>query len=451
MLNVGVRTPAFTASFFGFAILQDDNQPIWVESPNDIIMFRYALAIPSESLSAAAPFSVPSDTGGGQYHTFSSTEPELSDYQRTIDPHYNRAIDYQLRAHFVPLAIQNPAGDPVNAPQEGVNEFSFSVASTGTFDLPAKAFPFVQTGTQTEIDEETTKWLEAVLRWEVDPIDDSHGAHYYTELRWSRSQGDVLVGAGIDPITEFIGLPRANTDFGKKEIFLAMDLGSGMTRMPGGGAVAEYEVFFPERQTKGGILAAANHPGLVDPEMKTWPNLMYYWTQLTGVVPRLRFSQYGEMGLLEKCPDAMGCYSHFDPFAANDDITWIENSASYMDCGSVYDLLDKNNNVVGSAQAPGGAAGIDCFGQVVFHEIRHRYGIWAGFVPSRGNDAIPDYDSADDFDGDFLSDDYEIWVVHLNPDDYSDGHVDAYNAEWDWPNETHNADDWSDAGKNHGP
>ena len=124
-----------------------------------------------------------------------------------------------------------PAGDPVNDPKdsgEGRNEFTFSAADPGVLEIEAKV--------------KVTPGDKAALAKNKVNIEFSGigGAETSCELSEMEIDGDRLKRR-----VKYTGLPKKNSDFGKKYATLTHDGGSEILKQ-------EYEVFFPK--------FAKNHP-----------------------------------------------------------------------------------------------------------------------------------------------------------------------------------------------
>lgn len=234
----------------------------------------------------------------------------------------------------------------------------------------------------------------ANLEWTLDNITGSA----------KTSTPDPPKGANIT--FKYTTLPSLNEQFGNKTLKL---------KYPATGCADTQNVqVFYLRDEK-------NHPG------GTTPNWYYYWTQITGS---------GDIVYGDAHATRLGYYDY-------------DGSDGHLDNCIIYDRVVATDNPTG----PKGKAGIDCFGQTVTHERKHRAQFYAGFTDTTG-DGIPDYDATKDQDRDWLSDSYEDanGFDKTKQDTDGDGILDLEEepivAESNWPNDSQNDKDWSDPGKN---
>ncbi|MBR4418099.1 MAG: hypothetical protein IKZ84_06365 [Victivallales bacterium] len=170
---------------------------------------------------------------------------------------------------------------------------------------------------------------------------------------------------------------------------------------------------------------ARNHPGIGS---GITPNWYYYWTQITGSADLA----YG---------GASANFGYYD----------YDGTEGKLDKCIIYDSVIAFDNPTG----PKGKAGIDCFGQTVCHERKHREQFYAGFSDTTG-DNIPDYDITIDQDRDWLSDSYEDnhgfdkTKQDTDNNGVKDLEEESIAAESNWTNDSHNNQDWSKPGKNSG-
>lgn len=170
--------------------------------------------------------------------------------------------------------------------------------------------------------------------------------------------------------------------------------------------------FFPER-------------GLQNP-FGIEPNWFYYWTQITGS---------GDLSYGGPHPTRFGLYDY-------------RGNEGHLDKCIIYDRVVDRNNPTG----PQGKAGIDCFGQTISHERKHRSQFHEGFTDTTG-DGVPDYDASKDTDGDWLSDSYEDahgfdkFSRDTNGNGIEDREEEPLQAEFNWPNESHKLEDWACPGQ----
>lgn len=294
-----------------------------------------------------------------------------------------------------------PAGDPCVAPDksgDGQNEFTYSDSKVGilTINLKARMFPV---GVATS--------MSNSLYFEVDDIGNS-------VKRWGfrNPNGRVSVSNNLLMATvTFRGLPRRNSDFGKKT-----------TRVTYNGKTFgenDYEVFFPKY--------AVNHPN----GQRNSPNWYYYWMQTSAKINYTNVSYYNEYR------------SGYDIISKR---VYIGFGAAEENILS-WDLAD----------------GIDSFAWTCAHEDKHRRQA-ANFWASA-------YDASLDRDGDWIPDQLESQYMPQRPYDstkkatYNDsiGYGEdpipdiedicmrcqsaPYEIDSLWQNGSADAEDWSNPGK----
>ncbi|MEW6027204.1 MAG: hypothetical protein AB1599_07915, partial [Planctomycetota bacterium] len=190
---------------------------------------------------------------------------------------------------------------------------------------------------------------------------------------------------GPDIQFTFTGLPSSNSQFGNKDLMVEYP----PLASKGARDNQTVQIFFSRD--------AKNNPG------KKTPNWYYYWSQITGAndlaYGGATHSIYGSI------------FGYYD----------YNGSEGYLNKCIIYNRVVTFNNPTG----PQGDAGIDCFGQTVNHERRHRVQFYAGFTDTTG-DGVPDYDITQDADLDWLSNSYETarGFNPNNPDTNGDGIAD---------------------------
>lgn len=147
------------------------------------------------------------------------------------------------------IELVTPGGDPVSAPSDsgdGQNEFTYSSDSPGvlTMNLKAKVTP---SAAAAEVAES--------CKFRVDSI----GISVREWASANPSGQAVASGDSLVATITFTGLPKANSDFGKKVASITFN-GIPCDEK-------DYEVFFPKE--------AKNHP-IGQPDS---PNWFYYWKQ----------------------------------------------------------------------------------------------------------------------------------------------------------------------------
>lgn len=276
---------------------------------------------------------------------------------------------------IVQVELVTPCGDPVSEPSDsgdGQNEFTYSSDTPGvlTMNLKARVTPG-----------DAARDVADSCVFRVESIGDSVKA-------WSAvnpagravASGDSLVAT-----VTFMGLPKSNSDFGKKAASIVFD-GIPCDEK-------DYEVFFPK--------LAKNHP-LGQPDS---PNWFYYWKQ-GNVCSIPATAKY------EPRPEIYGCWTRTNGLvlcdsAAQSDNTSRKVSARFCVTNWVYEirhhsslLAAVNDNSVGvSGEAyyvtnvvggiseveqefkiGGDGEGIGCVAMTVKHELGHldMNEIWVG-------------------------------------------------------------------------
>jgi len=169
--------------------------------------------------------------------------------------------DEKHKMTAIKFEFVTPKGDPVAAADtmgEGRNEYTYSAASPGTFDInfQAKVMP-----------------AAADLNKIKDDVSFMAGAVAADMGTWAGANPNgraTAVPPHLEAKITFSGLPASNGDFGRKTATLLWK-GFGIER-------TFYEVFFP----RGDMPVATNNPGGTD------PNWFYYWTQLYATASTVR-------------------------------------------------------------------------------------------------------------------------------------------------------------------
>ena len=299
-----------------------------------------------------------------------------------------------MRAGFFTIELVTPSGDPVEEPCSsgtGQNEFTFNGENTGVLSINLEA---------SVNPAEAAYYLTGAVGFNVDPVGNAQPTYSGVSVN---ANGKLACTATIT------GLPIYNSDFGEKEAKVGFRDSIRDTK--------KYEVFFPRD--------ARNHPGIGS---GITPNWYYYWTQITGSADLA----YG---------GASANFGYYD----------YDGTEGKLDKCIIYDSVIAFDNPTG----PKGKAGIDCFGQTVCHERKHREQFYAGFSDTTG-DNIPDYDITIDQDRDWLSDSYEDnhgfdkTKQDTDNNGVKDLEEESIAAESNWTNDSHNNQDWSKPGKNSG-
>lgn len=177
----------------------------------------------------------------------------------------------------VKVELVTPGGDPVSAPSDsgdGQNEFTYSSDSPGvlTMSLKAKVTPSVAAAE-----------VAGACRFRV-------GSIGVSVREWSPANPSgqaVASGDSLVATVTFTGLPKSNSDFGRKTASITFDGVPCDER--------EYEVFFPKE--------ARNHPiGQADS-----PNWFYYWKQgnVCGIPSRCVYADDANYGYVIPREDAI--------------------------------------------------------------------------------------------------------------------------------------------------
>ncbi len=420
--------PEYLPGLVGLTAVQDPAEPGFSSEPF-ACGGGFAFSVPAAALRGDQPITIS--------RQFSATQSAFLSILGTTT-----TVEHNINGTLVPILIAQPSGEPTTQSVPGMNEFTFSETSPGVLDIltlarDVSAFPDVAMKT----------WVADSLLWQVTPIGDSHRAGMVTHLEWSpQDLLDPLVGAGTSPVATFTGLPERNTDFGRKKAFIAL-------RKPADGRIVNimgrpYEVFnqicdeptqIGDKETCALALTMTNnHPPM--PSRTLWPNFMYYWAQVGG---------WNEDDIDYGADEALFCYKSGAPAYG---MYWPDTDIVYL-CDPV--VLE---DYAADSNHPGCEAGIDCFGQTVLHELRHRRQLFESGYPDLDGDDIPDYDNVFDRDGDQLSNDYEVFYG-FNPDspdtdgdcpavDCLDEEDDAASAEFAWPPHSHDVSDWARPGRN---
>lgn len=275
----------------------------------------------------------------------------------------------------VQVNLVTPGGDPVSEPSDsgdGQNEFTYSSDTPGvlTMNLKARVRPSVAAAE-----------VAGVCKFRVDSIGSSVRA-------WAASNPagrTVASGDSLVATVTFTGLPKVNSDFGKKVASITFD-GIPCDEK-------DYEVFFPKE--------AKNHP-LGQPDS---PNWFYYWKQgnVCSIPAKARYeSRPGVYGSWSKADGLVLCDS-----AAQSDNSSRNVSARIYVTNWVYeirhhsaplaDVNDSSSGIAGEAyyvtnvvgqikmvdqefKIGGDGEGIGCVAMTVKHELGHlnMNEIWAG-------------------------------------------------------------------------
>ena len=252
----------------------------------------------------------------------------------------NRICHATTTLYFVNVELTNPTGDPVAAPAEDKNEFTFDTGSPGKLKIDFKAKV-----TPDEIP--AADGIKDLVKFMVDAI----GA---SVLKWDLANpsgaasvdGTTLVAKAI-----FEGLPNDNSHFGKKK--------AAMRRSTGVKDETTIEVFF-DRDAK-------NHPG----GQAGSPNWYHYWSQVLGAGYDLKYGGAGTGAGAE----------------VKGMTEWKYTVAPNKTRITVYDPAAGKGKSYGVGKL---FSGIDRFFGTVFHEGKHVDQIARAdaLVPSHGNDSF---------------------------------------------------------------
>lgn len=275
----------------------------------------------------------------------------------------------------VQVNLVTPGGDPVSEPSDsgdGQNEFTYSSDTPGvlTMNLKARVRPSVAAAE-----------VAGVCKFRVDSIGSSVRA-------WAASNPSgrpVANGDSLVATVMFTGLPKVNSDFGKKVASITFD-GIPCDEK-------DYEVFFPKE--------AKNHP-LGQPDS---PNWFYYWKQgnVCSIPAKARYeSRPGVYGSWSKADGLVLCDSaaqssdgsfevsaevcltnlvfeirhRASPFADVKAISSGVSGEEYFVVGVVRETEEQTRQL----RIGGEGKGIRCVAMTVMHELGHRdmYERWAG-------------------------------------------------------------------------
>ncbi len=157
--------------------------------------------------------------------------------------------------YIVKVEMDNPTGDPVNAPEQDRNEFTFGKETRGICRILCRA-------KLTPDNEATQSWAKKNVEWSISDLPATT-----TTKEWVDADGAQTDNKGSNVICRFIGLPRSYTDFGAKTVTM---------KAFGTPTIQPIEIFFSKYDT--------NHPGgnqPLNPTERT-PNWFYYWNQAVG-------------------------------------------------------------------------------------------------------------------------------------------------------------------------
>ena len=246
----------------------------------------------------------------------------------------------------VQVNLVTPGGDPVSEPSDsgdGQNEFTYSSDTPGvlTMNLKARVRPSVAAAE-----------VAGVCKFRIDSIGSSVRA-------WAASNPagqTVANGDSLVATVTFTGLPKVNSDFGKKVASITFD-GIPCDEK-------DYEVFFPKE--------AKNHPtGQADS-----PNWFYYWKQ-------------GDVcGIPLKCIYADDAsYGYVIP--GKDTILRLGPDAPTTNTGP--ENYEAGKEGYGAITVTGSGKGIQCVAETVQHELHHLelYNKFHGQAEDPDEDGIP--------------------------------------------------------------
>jgi len=259
--------------------------------------------------------------GAGATATVTGLQPGITNIQVSYNRQGAQAQD-TTRCIAYGATIQNPTGDPVNAPAN-TNQFTYSNATPGVLTIQCQA-------TVLPNDPDATACANEHLRWTISAVGNS-------TLAWSvPDPGNAAQGKGTNTTATFTGLPPNNTDFGTKTVTLTIDTG-GVTPQ-----TTTIEVFWPK--------AATNHP---NPGQGATPNWYFYWAQVIGNPAQIRYGGAGpgDFGMTLGMTDWT--------YAAVPDKTLVH----------IYDPAATSDIAIPGLHGP--LSGIDLFENTVLHETEH--------------------------------------------------------------------------------
>jgi hypothetical protein len=234
--------------------------------------------------------------------------------------------------------------------------------------------------------------------------------------------------AGDDVRIIYENLPEKNSDFGEKKLTAKVSRGSCACEQSD-----TIRAFYPDiaNSHPGGAAAAA-------------PNWYHYWSQTSAVPPAAKpLLKYQQVltALNSPTADPIGMYDHRTERILIGDGLFSRNA-----CREAVDR---------ATHAPTGrrAAGIDCFGEIIRHEMQHRTDAIDWWQNPKGPYGLLDSALISDADGDFLpfalerslgcSTDSQKSCPDRPFPDTTDAEINAYWVGWSWPIGSVDAEDWS--------
>ncbi len=231
------------------------------------------------------------------------------------------------------------------------------------------------------------------------------------------------------------GLPADNDDFGEKTL---------TARIPGAQDQTKLKVFFWP--------TATNHPGEGAGET---PNWFYYWSQTSAASGRKSVLRY-MASLPEQNEVGTNVLGRHD---RTDDFIYLSDPVQSSD------NCTRRAEVVSASGTGGGknATGIDCFGEVILHEARHRLEWHRWWLDGTNQVTRFVHQLAEDSDADYVprwvesnepgcSDNDQTScsnrpVFTSEPREVPDTELYAYYEGWKWVLTAADSEDWSHCGK----
>lgn len=278
-------------------------------------------------------------------------------------------------------------------------------------------------------------------------VDAWHNGRPASDLvRWTMDRmGEPTVltvrpSSAAGPVVEFSyrGLPRRNDDFGAKTIRASVDAGACACARE-----TRVRVFYP--------FDATNNPGGHD------PNWFYYWAQTDAVPAEAKQIPVRHELALEADPGAVSARTVVGRWDARVEAVLVGDGAARTCATPMTESLP---------HVPSGrpeAEGIDCFAEVIRHELRHRLDFIEWWGSPKGPMAVSKEEwSRRDPDLDQVPTDVEArlpgclsgdptrdnkYSCEARPqEDVPDVEMRAYYTGWKWPIGSLDHKDWSCGG-----